>query len=54
MNLIQNQMTDKGTQIVCHRCDYKWTYRGNNPFYCCCPYCRTTIKIGKPKGEGKK
>ena len=52
MNLIQNQMTDKGTQIVCHRCDYKWTYRGNNPFYCCCPYCRTTTKIGKPKSEG--
>jgi uncharacterized paraquat-inducible protein A len=48
MNLIQqNQMTSESILIACHRCEYKWTYKGNNPFYCCCPRCRTTIRIGK-------
>ncbi len=49
MDLIQqNQIIEKeGIKISCHRCKYNWLYKGNNPFYCCCPYCRTTIKIGK-------
>lgn len=49
MNLVQqNQMINEdGILIACHRCDYKWTYKGANPYYCCCPRCRTTIRIGK-------
>ena len=45
MNSNQNKVTSN--LIICHRCNYKWTYKGNNPYYCCCPFCRTTIRIGK-------
>ena len=45
MNLNQNKVTSN--LVTCHRCEYEWTYKGNNPYYCCCPFCRTTIRIGK-------
>jgi len=36
-------------KIKCHRCGKKRFYRGNNPYYTSCTFCRTTISIRKSK-----
>jgi len=36
-------------KIQCHRCGKKRFYRGNNPYYTSCTFCRTTISIRKSK-----
>jgi hypothetical protein len=46
MNTSNNQ-TNKGILLQCHRCPNQWTYRGNNPFYGVCSFCRTTVNIKK-------
>ncbi|MGB6629580.1 MAG: hypothetical protein WBE61_15745 [Nitrososphaeraceae archaeon] len=36
-------------KIKCHRCGKQRFYRGNNPYYTSCTFCRTTISIRKSK-----
>lgn len=33
-------------KIECHRCGYKWEYKGNKE-YASCPNCYTKVKIRK-------
>ncbi len=33
------------------KCEYQWDYNGKNPFYACCPRCRSSINIEKNKVE---
>lgn len=33
--------------LVCQRCDHRWDYAGNNPFFTLCPRCRTTVRTKK-------
>lgn len=42
-------MRDKSTTIecVCHRCDYRWQYRGHSKFIASCPCCKMTVYIPK-------
>ena len=32
---------------TCHRCNYRWQYRGNSKFIASCPRCKMTIYIPK-------
>jgi hypothetical protein len=34
-------------ECVCHRCSYRWQYRGNSKYIACCPRCKMTIYIPK-------
>jgi len=44
----------KGKKATCHnkRCikknkgkPYTWFYTGDNPFYACCPRCKSSVKL---------
>ena len=37
--------------IQCHRCGRKRVYRGKNPYFTICNFCRTTVSIKKSKIE---
>jgi uncharacterized protein YbbK (DUF523 family) len=37
----------KCLECVCHRCNYRWQYRGNSKYIACCPRCKMTIYIPK-------
>jgi hypothetical protein len=32
---------------MCHRCSYRWPYRGNSKYIACCPRCKMTVYIPK-------
>jgi hypothetical protein len=34
-------------ECVCHRCKYRWLYRGNSKYIACCPRCKMTVYIPK-------
>ena len=34
-------------ECVCHRCSYRWQYRGNSKYIACCPRCKMAIYIPK-------
>jgi hypothetical protein len=34
-------------ECVCHRCSYRWQYRGNSKYIACCPRCKMTVYIPK-------
>ena len=40
-----------GVRIKCQRCGHERTYRGANPFFTSCTYCRTTISLRKIKNK---
>ena len=40
-----------GIIIKCHRCGHQRIYRGKNPFFTICTFCRTSISIRKNKVE---
>lgn len=31
--------------MICRRCGYEWTYKGQNPFFASCPRCKTSVKV---------
>jgi len=35
----------KQIDLECQKCDYKWTYKGANPFYATCPNCLIKVKV---------
>ena len=37
------------TELQCQRCNNVWSYKGNNPYFATCSYCRTTVSIKKNK-----
>jgi hypothetical protein len=37
----------KSIECVCHRCDYRWQYRGSSKYIACCPRCKMTVYIPK-------
>ena len=41
------QVLKIGKQLKCQKCGNLWFYKGNNPFYAVCSYCRTTVSIRK-------
>lgn len=45
MEVISKQK--KGKVLKCHRCGHFWPYKGNNPFVCSCPHCKTTVSVNK-------
>lgn len=36
-----------GVFIKCQRCGHQWQYRGKNPFFTICTFCRTSVSIRK-------
>ena len=46
--------TSSSKQLRCRRCGHIWDYKGNNPYICSCPYCRTTVSLNKCLKEMKK
>ena len=36
------------------KCKYEWDYRGENPFYACCPRCKGSVKIEDNNSNEKK
>jgi hypothetical protein len=34
-------------ECVCHRCNYRWQYRGSSKYIACCPRCKMTVYIPK-------
>ena len=34
-------------ECICHRCKYRWQYRGNSKYIACCPRCKMTVYIPK-------
>jgi hypothetical protein len=45
------QAPASGVFIKCQRCGHQWVYRGKNPFFTICTFCRTSISIKKNKVE---
>jgi hypothetical protein len=43
--------SSEGVRIKCQRCGHERTYRGSNPFFTSCTYCRTTISLRKIKNN---
>ena len=41
------QTKSDGIIIKCQRCGHQRMYRGKNPFFTICTYCRTSISIKK-------
>ena len=41
------QVATKSIECVCHRCSYRWQYRGNSKYIACCPRCKMTVYIPK-------
>jgi hypothetical protein len=41
------QVETKSIECVCHRCSYRWRYRGNSKYIACCPRCKMTVYIPK-------
>jgi PHP family Zn ribbon phosphoesterase len=37
----------KSLECTCHRCNYRWQYRGNSKYIACCPRCKMTVYIPK-------
>ena len=36
-------------ELQCQRCNNIWSYKGNNPYFATCSYCRSTVSIKKNK-----
>jgi hypothetical protein len=34
-------------ECMCHRCNYRWQYRGHSKFIASCPRCKMTVYIPK-------
>ena len=45
----KNQTKTAFTELHCQRCDNIWHYKGNNPYFATCSYCRSTVSIKKSK-----
>jgi hypothetical protein len=41
------QVEKKSIECICHRCKYRWLYRGNSKYIACCPRCKMTVYIPK-------
>jgi hypothetical protein len=37
----------KKLECICHRCNYRWQYRGSSKYIACCPRCKMTVYIPK-------
>ena len=35
----------KGAIMICKKCGYEWEYKGVAHYYCCCPRCRSNVRI---------
>jgi hypothetical protein len=31
--------------IICQRCQNQWLYRGRNPYFAICTWCKSTVQI---------
>jgi len=34
-------------ELLCQRCQHQWDYKGTNPYYATCPYCKTKVRVLK-------
>jgi len=50
-NVKSDKIKNKGVKVVCQRCGHKWNYTGSNPYYTCCPYCKSSNKIPKKEED---
>lgn len=35
------------SKIQCTRCKYLWLTKSSNPYYVCCPRCKTSVNVRK-------
>ena len=35
--------------LTCKRCKNTWSYRGTNPYFAACSYCKTSVPLPKHK-----
>ena len=46
---------DYPIELICSKCNYKWTYKGRNPYYASCPRCLNKVKVvGTKPNKGDK
>ncbi|MDD4110181.1 MAG: hypothetical protein PHS54_01355 [Clostridia bacterium] len=38
-------------KLICQRCKWEWNYSGEREYFCCCPNCKTSVKVLKEKKE---
>jgi hypothetical protein len=43
-----------GISLTCHRCDYEWKYKGINPYWASCLFCKATVSVYRKRMEGVK
>ena len=49
MNNEESISNIKKLQIKCNRCNRIWSYKGLNPYYATCTFCKTSVNIRKNK-----
>ena len=54
INLTTNLKSDplpatERKKIKCQRCGRVWTYRGENPYFATCTFCKTTVSIRRSR-----
>lgn len=37
--------------LVCQRCAHSWRYRGYNPYFAICSFCKTTVQVRRSKDD---
>jgi hypothetical protein len=35
--------------LICQKCNNKWLYRGRNPYFAICSWCKSTVQVRKHK-----
>lgn len=45
-------VTQKGIMMKCARDNYLWIYRGFNPYFANCPFCKSSLSIRKNRQDG--
>ena len=45
----EESLNNNKIQIKCNRCDRIWNYKGLNPYYATCTFCKNSVNILKNK-----
>lgn len=47
-NMVEKKSSDNTRiQLECSRCKSRWIYRGKNPYFCTCTFCKRSVNIKK-------
>jgi phage FluMu protein Com len=47
--IMKNLKKYNSREVLCHRCEKLWYTRSLNPYYVCCPRCKTSVNVRKNK-----